>query len=136
MLDETAKIWGRDGSDAVRISATCIRVPVMRAHSESVNLTLAEPTTLAKIKAALAAFPGVKIIDDRAANTFPTPLKASGGNDVLVGRLRVDRSQMDDPQARADDNTPARGFELFVVGDQLRKGAAQNAVQILDLIAK
>jgi aspartate-semialdehyde dehydrogenase len=78
----------------------------------------------------------VKIIDDRATNTFPTPLKASGGNDVLVGRLRVDRSQLPDPNAIASDDTPATGFELFIVGDQLRKGAAQNAVQILDLIAR
>jgi aspartate-semialdehyde dehydrogenase len=132
MLDETAKIWA---SDDVRISATCIRVPVMRAHSESVNITLKSPTTLRDIRLALSSFPGIKIIDDRATNTFPTPLKASGGNDVLIGRLRVDRSQLPDPCATPTDDTPATGFDLFIVGDQLRKGAAQNAVQILAALA-
>lgn len=132
MLDETAKIWGED---QVRISATCIRVPVMRAHSEAVNITLAKRATLRQIKAAISEFPGVKILDDRNTNTFPTPLKASGGDDVLIGRLRVDRSQLENPRMAVDEDTLATGFDLFVVGDQLRKGAAQNAVQILSLMS-
>jgi aspartate-semialdehyde dehydrogenase len=76
----------------------------------------------------------VRVIDDRTANLHPTPLKASGGDDVLVGRLRADPSQLPpgtDP--RHADTTPTRGFDLFIAGDQLRKGAAQNAVQLAEL---
>jgi aspartate-semialdehyde dehydrogenase len=131
MILETHKIWG-DAS--VRISATCVRVPVLRAHCESVNLTLRTPTTVAKLRELLSSAPGVRIIDDRAANLHPTPLKASGGDDVLVGRLRADPSQLpaDTDPAHAD-TTPTRGFDLFIAGDQLRKGAAQNAVQLAEL---
>lgn len=131
MILETHKIWG---DTSVRISATCVRVPVLRAHCESVNLTLRTPTTVAKLRELLSSAPGVRIIDDRAANLHPTPLKASGGDDVLVGRLRADPSQLpaDTDPAHADA-TPTRGFDLFIAGDQLRKGAAQNAVQLAEL---
>lgn len=134
MLSETHKIWE---DPSVRISATCIRVPVMRAHCESVNITLQKPATLAQVRAALSGAPGVQIIDDRAANRFPTPLKASGGDDVLIGRLRVDQSQLPrgskvDPAAL--ESTPTVGFDMFIAGDQLRKGAALNAVQIAEKI--
>jgi aspartate-semialdehyde dehydrogenase len=130
MISETRKIWG---DETVRISATCVRVPVLRAHCESVNITLKKPATLAQVRAALAQAPGVQIIDDRASNTFPTPLKATGGDDVLIGRLRADPSQLP-PGANPDGSTPTLGFDLFIAGDQLRKGAALNAVQIAERI--
>jgi aspartate-semialdehyde dehydrogenase len=142
MLAETHKIWNDPN---IRISATCVRVPVMRAHCESVNITLRTPATLADIRRTLADaaadpnYGGIRIIDDRAANAFPTPLKAGGGDDVLIGRLRVDPSQLPanphtPPTAPALDATPTRGFDMFIAGDQLRKGAAQNAVQIAERI--
>jgi aspartate-semialdehyde dehydrogenase len=129
MIAETRKIWGEDD---VRISATCVRVPVMRAHCESVNLTLRRPATLNQLRHALRAAPGVQVIDDRASNAFPTPLKASGGDDVLIGRLRPDPSQLPPGAPAPGDDTPCIGFDLFIAGDQLRKGAALNAVQIAE----
>lgn len=120
MIEESWKIWS---DRTVAISPTCIRVPVMRAHSESINVRLKRPATVAGVRAALEKAPGVKLVDDRAGNRFPTPLKASGGDDVLVGRIRPDASA-----ARGDGQYTE--FNLFVTGDQLRKGAAQNAVQI------
>lgn len=128
MIDETRKIWG---DERVRISPTCVRVPVMRAHSEAINVTLESPATLADVRAVLAGAPGVRLVDDRAANLFPTPLKASGGDDVLIGRLREDPSQA---PSRFVHGAPTIAFDMFVVGDQLRKGAALNAVQIAELI--
>lgn len=126
MIDETHKIWN---DPAVRVTATCVRVPVMRAHCESVNVTLRNPATLAQVRTALASFHGVSIVDDRLGNRFPTPQKASGGDDVLVGRLRADPSQL---PPGATPESPTRGFDLFLAGDQLRKGAALNAVQIAE----
>lgn len=135
MLAETRKMWA---DESVRISATCVRVPVLRAHCESVNVTLRRPATLREVAAVLAAAPGVRVIDDREGNSFPTPLKASGGDDVLVGRLRPDLSQAHPAGARQPDrlgrDEPTTGFEMFIAGDQLRKGAAQNAVQIAELV--
>jgi aspartate-semialdehyde dehydrogenase len=126
MIDETRKIW-RD--PAIKVSATCIRVPVMRAHAESINLTLKNPATEAQVRDALTAAPGVRIVDDRAGNRFPTPVDASGRDEVLVGRIRPD-----DTQQHAGDRYI--GWNLFVAGDQLRKGAALNAVQIAELAMK
>ncbi len=123
VIDETRKIF--DQAD-LKMSVTCVRVPVIRAHAESVNVTLATAAAEAQVREALEAAPGVTIVDDRAANDFPTSLKASGGDDVLVGRIRPDESQ-------GTDHGGWRGFELFVAGDQLRKGAALNALQIADL---
>lgn len=128
MITETRKIWN---DPAVRISATCIRVPVMRAHAESVNIALSRPATEAQVRQVLGGFPGLRIIDDRARNEFPTPLKAAGGDETLVGRIRPDDTQdsTETPAGRA-----YRGFNLFVCSDQLRKGAALNAVQIAELL--
>ncbi len=126
MIDETHKIWG---DDSVRISPTCIRVPVMRAHSESVNIQLSTPATEAQVREALAAAPGVRIVDDRAANRFPTPREASGLDDVLVGRVRPDESL-------PFEGDRYHGFDLFLSGDQLLKGAALNAVQIAEGLLK
>ena len=120
MVKETRKIWGNDD---VRVTATCIRVPVMRAHAESINLELEHPVTIEEAKTFLEDFPGVSVIDDRAANEFPTPLQASFKDDIYVGRLRHDVSQ--------EGN---KGLDLFICGDQIRKGAALNAVQIAELL--
>ncbi len=137
---ETRKIWN-DPSTA--ISATCIRVPVRRAHAESVNVTVKTPATTQQVRDALAKFPGVRLVDDRAGNLFPTPLKASGKDDVLVGRIRPDPSchylaalgkVVPGTQSPLDYNGTFRSFDLFICGDQLRKGAALNAVQIAELL--
>src|SRR3954469_18793099 len=118
MVNETRKIFG----DAkIMVSATCIRVPVPRAHSESINLEFERPITPQQTREILAKAPGVKIVDDTANNHFPMPLEASGQDDVLVGRIRQDISRED-----------GRGIDLFVSGDQVRKGAATNAVQIAE----
>ncbi|WIA29095.1 hypothetical protein OEZ86_011606 [Tetradesmus obliquus] len=122
MVKETKKIWG---TSDVAITATCIRVPVMRAHAESINLEFDKDISEADALAALAAFPGVSIIDDRSKNRFPTPLDATTRDDVYVGRVRRDISRSD-----------AKGLELFVCGDQIKKGAALNAVQIAELLLK
>jgi aspartate-semialdehyde dehydrogenase len=119
-LNETRKIFH---CDSLRITATCIRVPVMRAHSESINIEFTNPMTPDQVRAILAKAPGVKIVDDRERNYFPMPRDASGQDDVLVGRIRQDVS-MDG----------GRGIDLFIAGDQIRKGAALNAVQIAELL--
>ena len=120
MVNETKKIWG---TNDVSIAATCIRVPVMRAHAESINLTLCSELDELDAKELLSKAAGLKIIDDRASNRFPTPLEASDKDDVFVGRIRQDISQ------------PGKlGLELFVCGDQIKKGAALNAVQIAELL--
>jgi len=142
VIDEARKIW--DDAD-LPISVTCIRVPVMRAHAESVNVSLKTPATEAEARNALAEGDGIEVIDDREANRFPTSLRASGRDEVLIGRIRPDESQgfaIDEDQSGTDeaatDNGTAQtawiGFELFIAGDQLRKGAALNAIQIADLI--
>ncbi|MGH7178230.1 MAG: aspartate-semialdehyde dehydrogenase [Tepidisphaeraceae bacterium] len=118
MMNETRKIFGDPN---IMIAATCIRVPVPRAHSESINLEFERPMNVQQAREILGKAPGVKIVDDRENNHFPMPLEASGHDDVLVGRIRQDQSRDD-----------GRGIELFVSGDQLRKGAATNAVQIAE----
>lgn len=132
MIKETHKIWG-DAS--VTIAPTCIRVPVRRAHAESVHVSLKTPAALAQVRDALARFPGLEIVDDRAANRFPTPLKASGRDNVLVGRLRPSplQTRPDGQHAGAPTYTL---WDLFICGDQLRKGAALNAVQIAELLVR
>ena len=118
LVDETRRIW-RDPD--VRVSATCVRVPVLRAHSESINLTFRTPLSEERARQVLAAAPGLRIVDDRASNRFPEPLEAAGRDEVLVGRIRADRGQ------------PAGfGLGLFVSGDQIRKGAALNGIQIAE----
>jgi aspartate-semialdehyde dehydrogenase len=119
-LRETRKIFH---SDDIRVTATCIRVPVLRAHCEAINLEFAEPMPEARVRQLLAAAAGVKVVDDRQRNYFPMPIDATGQDDVLVGRIRQDVSMPD-----------GRGIDLFVSGDQLRKGAALNAVQIAEML--
>ena len=147
VMDETRKIWQQPD---LRMSVTCIRVPVMRAHAESINVTLQTPATEAAVREALAAGAGVEVVDERDANDFPTSLKASGRDAVLIGRIRPDASQQGAGESEARPGgageaeatagggreTEWRGFELFVAGDQLRKGAALNALQIADLLSR
>jgi aspartate-semialdehyde dehydrogenase len=121
MVNETAKIWGEE----VAICATCVRVPVMRAHAESINLTFEKPLSEKDAEEVLRSAKGVTIINDRANNRFPTPLDATHKDDVYVGRIRQDISL----NGHGD-----HGLAIFVCGDQLRKGAALNAVQIAELL--
>jgi aspartate-semialdehyde dehydrogenase len=108
------------GLPDLRINVTCVRVPVLRAHSESVTVEFeGEAPSESQVRDALAAAPGVRVVDDRKANLFPMPVSASGQGDVLVGRIRRDQSH---PSA----------LSFFVAGDQLLKGAALNAVQIAE----
>jgi aspartate-semialdehyde dehydrogenase len=118
MVNETRKIFN---DPRIMITATCIRVPVQRAHSESINLEFERPMNPNQVREVLKKAPGVRIVDDAESNHFPMPLEASGQDDVLVGRIRQDISRDD-----------GRGIDLFVSGDQLRKGAATNAVQIAE----
>jgi aspartate-semialdehyde dehydrogenase len=118
MVQETRKIFN---DPKIMVTATCIRVPIPRAHSESINLEFERPITPDEVRRILSKAPGVTIVDDAAANHFPMPLEASGQDNVLVGRIRQDISRDD-----------GRGIELFVSGDQIRKGAATNAVQIAE----
>jgi len=121
MVKETKKIWNFDG---VSITATCIRVPIVRAHAESINLEFeGQGLSEARARELLSGAPGVSLIDDRSSNTFPTPLDASFKDDVFVGRIRKDISRDGD-----------KGLDLFVCGDQIRKGAALNAVQIAEVL--
>jgi aspartate-semialdehyde dehydrogenase len=118
MVNETRKIFG---DESIRLTATCVRVPVLRAHSEAVNIEFASPFPVEKARAAIAQAPGVKLVEDWQANYFPMPLEATGQDDVLVGRLRQDISE-------------ANALELWLCGDQIRKGAALNAIQIAELL--
>ncbi len=130
MVRETHKIWGQSEADQTAITATCIRVPVMRAHAESINLTLERALEPGEARQILHQAPGVSLIDDPQANRFPTPLDAAGQDDVYVGRIRRDISR----NGQAPGPAAGGGLELFVCGDQLRKGAALNAVQIAELL--
>jgi aspartate-semialdehyde dehydrogenase len=118
MVNETRKIFGVED---LRISATCVRVPVLRAHSEAINLEFDEPFSVVKAREVLSQAPGVELREDWQANYFPMPIDATGRDPVLVGRIRQDISH-------------ACGLELWLSGDQVRKGAALNAVQIAELL--
>ncbi|BBK35000.1 aspartate-semialdehyde dehydrogenase [Allostella sp. ATCC 35155] len=118
VMQELRKILGEP---ELRIGITCVRVPVLRAHSIAMTVEFERPVALDAVRAALAAAPGVRLVDDVARNHFPMPREASGQGDVLVGRIRHDAS---DPSGRS--------VMLFVAGDQLLKGAALNAVQIAE----
>jgi len=120
MVRETRKIFH---CPEIMVAATCVRVPVMRAHSESINLQFTNPITEDEVREILASAPGIKIVDDRENSYFPMPLDATDQDDILVGRIRSDISQPE-----------GYGIEMFVSGDQIRKGAALNAVQIAELL--
>ena len=116
MVNETRKIFH---APELRVSATCVRVPVLRAHSEALNVEFFEPFPVAEARDRLQKAPGVGFVEDWQRNYFPMPLDATGKDPVLVGRLRQDLSE---PNA----------LELWLCGDQIRKGAALNAVQIAE----
>ena len=118
MVKETRKIFG---DPDIRISATCVRVPVLRAHCEALTIECERPITPDDVRKILADAPGIRIVDDPVKNYFPMPKDASGQDDILVGRIRQDIS---DPSGHS--------VTMFVAGDQLLKGAALNAVQIAE----
>ena len=122
LVHETHKIFN---DNSIAITSTCIRVPVLRAHCESINLEFENPMPVDQVIDLLHQAPGIQIVDDRENNYFPMPLDATGQDDILVGRIRQDESLSDQ-----------RGINIFVAGDQLRKGAALNAVQIAEYLAK
>lgn len=111
------------GEPDLRVGVTCVRVPVLRAHSIALTLEFADAVDPNAVREVLAAAPGVRVVDDRAGNHFPMPCEAQGQGDVLAGRIRHDLS-----------DTSGRSIALFVAGDQLLKGAALNAVQIAELL--
>jgi aspartate-semialdehyde dehydrogenase len=120
VVEETRKMFH---APDLAIQPTCIRVPVLRAHAEAITLELDAPMSPEEARELLGRAPGIKIVDDAKANHFPMPIEASGDLDVHVGRIRRDLSN-------------PNGLALFVAGDQLLKGAAWNAVQIAEELAK
>jgi aspartate-semialdehyde dehydrogenase len=118
MVKETQKIFN---APELKITATCVRVPVLRAHSEAINLEFEEPFSVSEAREIIAAAPGAKLVEDWQNNYFPMPIDATGKDPVLVGRIRQDISH-------------ERGLELWICGDQIRKGAALNAIQIAELL--
>jgi aspartate-semialdehyde dehydrogenase len=120
VMAETRKILGVS-EDELRISATCARVPVITGHSESVNLQTREPLSPEECRELLAGAPGVVVVDDPADALYPTAIDVAGRDDVLVGRIRRDPSH-------------EQCLNLWIVGDNLRKGAATNAVQVAELL--
>lgn len=119
MVKETNKIMG---DDSIRVTATTVRIPVMGGHSESVNVEFARPFTLEEVRQELAAAPGVTVVDEPSAARYPMPMDAHDKDDVFVGRLRIDESQ---------PNT----LNMWIVSDNLRKGAATNAIQIAEYLS-
>jgi len=122
VVRETHKIFG---DDSIRISATCVRVPVLRAHSIAIHIECERPITPAEVREIVSSAPGVELVDHPERNYFPMPRDASGRDPILVGRIRRDTS---DPSGRS--------IALFVAGDQLLKGAALNAVQIAECLVR
>jgi aspartate-semialdehyde dehydrogenase len=120
LINETRKILG---DQEIKVSATCVRVPVVTGHSEAVNVETREPLGPERARELLEAAPGVTVVDDPGASRFPMAIEAAGKDDVFVGRIRRDPGN-------------DRALDLFVVADNLRKGAATNAVQIAELLVE
>jgi len=118
MVVETKKIMG---APEIEVAATCVRVPVLRCHSESINVEFGAPVSLEAARAALSCAPGITVLDDPADNVYPMPAMLESTDDTYVGRLRV-------------DPTVEHGLAMWVVADQIRKGAALNAVQIAEAL--
>lgn len=121
LVHETHKIFG---DESIAVAPTCMRVPVLRAHLETVAVEFHRPMSPADARRILSSSPGVAVVDDRAGNRFPMPVEAAGKDEVLVGRFREDPTVPD-----------GRGLHFICCGDQLLKGAALNAVQIADLLS-
>lgn len=120
LTQETCKILN---DDQIAVVATAVRVPVAGGHSESVNVEFEKPFTISEVRKLLAEFPGIRVQDQPELNTYPMPLYAAGKDEVFVGRLRK-------------DFTRANTLNMWVVADNLRKGAATNAVQIAELLVQ
>jgi aspartate-semialdehyde dehydrogenase len=120
LINETRKILG---DQEIKVSATCVRVPVVTGHSEAVNVETREPLSPERARELLEAAPGVTVVDDPAASRFPMAIDAVGKDEVFVGRIRRDPGN-------------ERALDLFVVADNLRKGAATNAVQLAELLVE
>jgi aspartate-semialdehyde dehydrogenase len=120
VIKETRKIFE---DDRIAVGVTCVRVPVLRAHSEAITFECENPISENDVRAILSRAPGVRIVDDRVRNYFPMPIDASGQDDVLVGRIRRDLS-----------DASGHSIAMFVSADQLLKGAALNAIQIAELL--
>jgi len=120
LVDETKKIME---DNSIRVTATMVRVPVFRCHSESVNIETAEKISANEVRALLATAPGVIVYDDPKKNIYPLAIDAAGKDEIYVGRIR------------SDESIP-NGINLWIVSDNLRKGAALNAVQIIEHIIK
>ena len=108
---------------SIKVTATCVRVPVYRAHSESVNIETAKKLTRQKAIQLLSKAPGVRVIDDLSGSKYPMPIQAEGRDETFVGRIR-------------EDDTIKNGLNLWIVSDNLRKGAALNAIQIAEELIK
>jgi len=120
MVYETRKILG---DDSIRISATCVRIPVANCHSECITVETERPVSPEEARKLFSSFPGLRVIDDTAAGKYPQPLVCSGSDDTFIGRIRRDLSH-------------PNSLNFWCVSDNLRKGAATNAVQIAELLAK
>ncbi|MGB7587133.1 MAG: aspartate-semialdehyde dehydrogenase [Solirubrobacterales bacterium] len=120
LINETRKILG---DPAIRVSATCVRVPVVTGHSEAVNVETREPLSPERARELLAAAPGVTVVDEPGAARYPMAIDAAGEDDVFVGRIRRDPGN-------------ERALDLWIVSDNLRKGAATNAVQLAELLVE
>lgn len=120
MINETRKIFNEPD---LLLTATCVRVPILRAHSEAINLEFDQPFSVAKARDIISNSAGVQLLEDWSKNYFPMPMDVTGKDDVLVGRIRQDLSN-------------PNGLELWLCGDQIRKGAALNAIQIAEFLLK
>jgi aspartate-semialdehyde dehydrogenase len=120
LINETRKILG---DEAIRVSATCVRVPVVSGHSEAVNVETKQPLSPERARELLVAAPGVTVVDDPAAGSYPMAIEAAGKDDVFVGRIRRDPGN-------------ERALDMWVVSDNLRKGAATNTVQLAELLVE
>ena len=119
MTNETKKIL----DDKIDLTATCVRLPISISHSESVNLQFEKPFSLAKVREALNNFEGCKVIDERLDGGYITPLEAEGKNETFISRIR-------------EDKTIENGLNLWIVSDNLLRGAALNAVEIAERLIK
>jgi aspartate-semialdehyde dehydrogenase len=120
MVGETKKIMG---DDSIAVTATTVRVPVFRSHSESVNIETEKKITAAEVRGLLSKAPGVRLVDDPGKREYPMPIDAADKDETFVGRIR-------------EDESIPNGINMWVVSDNLRKGAALNAVQIAEVLIR
>ena len=119
MTNETKKIL----DDKINLTATCVRLPISISHSESVNIKFKKPFSLEEVRSALENFEGCKVIDERVDGGYITPLEAEGKNETFISRIR-------------EDKTIENGLNLWIVSDNLLRGAALNAVEIAETLIK